>query len=482
MLKSRIFNNVTNLCFWLGKDPDMKLGLQCIPNIIDFSKGVNTYTNSNEIDKWLDFVRLLKHPAFGRLWLVHELALARNATIHIDTDAIHYSDFVDAMSLFMSNHTEMSLLFRRNNMNYRQLNGREIKRAQHFVDVTRDALRVDDSGQFHYKMTIEYLVSLLSDYSCSHPCDRIFAMVAISRDAQPNCDRYYKLHPNYTKSTIAVCQDFVAHCIETSRSLDILCRPWAASIAEGGLKLPTWICPVRSPIQKVFDTSPERTSAESFVGLPGNKVYNASKGAHINFRIVSRPSSQDAKSLLVTGFLIDTIATLAPRAEDSGISPEWLQLGGCDVDNGIIWDEFSRVLVANRGPNGSAVPRWYDRAFVYCLQFRVNGTISPSKITAKSSHVIDFLQRVEPIIWNRKLFVSRDRELIGLAPTACEVGDIICVLHGCSVPVVLRPSWDAHGESYNLLVGECYVHGMMDGEAVEMQKEEDIEVCEIEIR
>ncbi|KAK2603103.1 hypothetical protein N8I77_009585 [Diaporthe amygdali] len=50
-----------------------------------------------------------------------------------------------------------------------------------------------------------------------------------------------------------------------------------------------------------------------------------------------------------------------------------------------------------------------------------------------------------------------------LGPVALEVGDIVCVLFGCKVPFCLRPM----GERY-LLVGECYVHGLMKGGAMDM--------------
>jgi len=50
-----------------------------------------------------------------------------------------------------------------------------------------------------------------------------------------------------------------------------------------------------------------------------------------------------------------------------------------------------------------------------------------------------------------------------LGPAALETGDVVCVLFGSKVPFCLRPM----GERY-LLVGECYVHGLMKGEAMEM--------------
>ena len=48
-----------------------------------------------------------------------------------------------------------------------------------------------------------------------------------------------------------------------------------------------------------------------------------------------------------------------------------------------------------------------------------------------------------------------------LGPKVMEVGDVVCVLFGGKMPFCLRPL----GERY-LLVGECYVHGLMKGEAM----------------
>ena len=47
--------------------------------------------------------------------------------------------------------------------------------------------------------------------------------------------------------------------------------------------------------------------------------------------------------------------------------------------------------------------------------------------------------------------------------------DFICILYGCSVPVVLREQ-KLGEETFWELVGECYVHGMMDGEAMEQDR------------
>jgi hypothetical protein len=61
----------------------------------------------------------------------------------------------------------------------------------------------------------------------------------------------------------------------------------------------------------------------------------------------------------------------------------------------------------------------------------------------------------------------KETNYIGLAPKPAQVGDLICILFGCcTVPIVLRHCEDKKGAVYFQLVGESYMHGIMDEEAV----------------
>lgn len=51
-----------------------------------------------------------------------------------------------------------------------------------------------------------------------------------------------------------------------------------------------------------------------------------------------------------------------------------------------------------------------------------------------------------------------------LVPQVAQNGDHICVLLGGSTPFVLR---EIDGQDEYKLIGEAYVHGIMDGEVVE---------------
>jgi hypothetical protein len=64
--------------------------------------------------------------------------------------------------------------------------------------------------------------------------------------------------------------------------------------------------------------------------------------------------------------------------------------------------------------------------------------------------------------FGRRQFVT-DNGFLGLGPRNMQVGDIVCVLFGGSIPYILRSN-DTSGVFK--LVGESYVHGIMHGEAI----------------
>jgi hypothetical protein len=84
--------------------------------------------------------------------------------------------------------------------------------------------------------------------------------------------------------------------------------------------------------------------------------------------------------------------------------------------------------------------------------------------------VIEYLELAQAVVWGRRLIKMRNGT-IGLGPRAAERGDLVCILFGCSVPVVLRKLEEREGREYFQLVGECYVFGFMSGEVLESLSE-----------
>jgi hypothetical protein len=61
-----------------------------------------------------------------------------------------------------------------------------------------------------------------------------------------------------------------------------------------------------------------------------------------------------------------------------------------------------------------------------------------------------------------RCFAVTDKGYAGLVPTKTKVGDTVCILRGFAVPFILREK-----RPYYTLIGDCYIHGMMQGEMLD---------------
>jgi hypothetical protein len=198
------------------------------------------------------------------------------------------------------------------------------------------------------------------------------------------------------------------------------------------------------------------------------------------------PRSLNGK-LHAKGIILGDISLVSSHVVDGTISEDCLRILDWNPDESFesIKDRTWRTLVANRGPDGKIPPMWYKRACVYALKKTSHeGDLNTSKLMAHESlpeSVLEYLKRVQAIVWSRKFFkcnmslASTTQELfappreclVGVGPRNIEKGDLVCILFGCSVPVILRrsgTSWDGKTPQVRFL-GESYVHGKMDGEA-----------------
>jgi hypothetical protein len=69
--------------------------------------------------------------------------------------------------------------------------------------------------------------------------------------------------------------------------------------------------------------------------------------------------------------------------------------------------------------------------------------------------------------FRRRRLVTTTEGWLGVAPEQAQRGDMVVVVLGCSAPIVLRPIGGSRlGDRY-MVVGDCYVHGLMKGELVD---------------
>jgi hypothetical protein len=309
---------------------------------------------------------------------------------------------------------------------------------------------------------------------------------------------------DYKRSCLEVYIDFLKFCIPKSKSLDILLFPWAPIIHQQNIHskapifktiddelstLPTWITTIdKRSFAPEEQGIHHRINADPLVGRPGHKKspYSASSIQHT--LQYSEPKFLEGKALgrlIVRGFELATIKQKQRMATGGIIPSEWLKLVKWQSSKQEVPERFWRTIVANRDAAGEQAPGHWKRMCQHAVKGRpANGNFSLINVRkyTKLSSMIEFIDRVESVIFDKQM-VSFDQErldgTLGLAPKHAKKGDVVCILYGCSVPVLLRKyvddsrlkchkvdSADRTGETFYRVVGEIYVHGFMEGEAI----------------
>jgi hypothetical protein len=252
---------------------------------------------------------------------------------------------------------------------------------------------------------------------------------------------------DYKLEIYEVCRQFLEFAVIRSKSLDIVCYPWAPEPPKAESTLPSWIGRVlnsrfeRNTVQNIFT----RVHADPLVGTPGNgaRSYNASgktKPYPSRGFIVGR-------TMLVTGFVLDAIKVKTSPAAGGDIPSDWLDLVKWTGSPDPVPDRFWRTLVADRGPGGNRQPPAYfplacKWVFEHSDESRLLSTSKMLENGKCPSIATEFLRRVQAVVWGRSLAMSEGRrgskQLLSLVPQGAQEGDVICIIYGCSVPVILR--------------------------------------------
>jgi hypothetical protein len=297
---------------------------------------------------------------------------------------------------------------------------------------------------------------------------------------------------DYNQPYAEVCKQFIQFAIKGQSSretvLDILCRPWAYEEEDHAKRIamgmPKWVTTIAlAPLEMTSHDSTlglYRRNGDPFVGPPGKPPYNAAGGSFVNDRILkfasftTLPEDQNphrpavVHSIIVTGFMLDRIDVIKDKVTSGALGAlvpeEWLTLGGWLDITQPPPDALWRTLVGDRGPNGSSCPLLYPLCCAEAL--RLSQSVRNLETSAITSHpekyesfVAGFCSRVQEVVVNRRMIRTKalgklglvsGREMTigpppdgrtGLSSTDAKFirkGDMICILHGCSVPVVLR--------------------------------------------
>lgn len=206
-------------------------------------------------------------------------------------------------------------------------------------------------------------------------------------------------------------------------------------------------------------------------------------------------SGIDETTLFANGCLVDIILKMPSHIGESRCRScnrrmmsldEWMRvvcntnLGTCDSWK--ILEALQRSVVWNRAltwtSKGTIVGRLPD-AWINILE-DMNCFTNSCGCDVKgmiNKEVGPVLGCMNIVLGDGRTFAVTERSL-GFIPRTAQEGDIFCILLGCSVPVIFWPSTVSSAFHF---FGESYIHGLMEGQFMQVVSERTLEPDEIDI-
>ena len=393
---------------------------------------------------WLGINDMFSQPYWRRVWIYQEATGPSPTKFYCGNEWFNMTHLCAAV--FFAHHfaewTDLDARFR------------NIARGAAFA---LQAFR--SNGVFTYGTSLLSLLESTRNTESTDPRDKVYAPRGLATDLLPT-----SILPDYRKSVEEVYGDVVRFSLsQPDHGLQVLghvIRPAADSkylkSVHNGPLIPSWI----PDLHDHLGISPFCTNVQS-----SNTAYNAC-GPHRthNARI-------EGSQLILDGSRIDQIKTLTASWEENVFSTGHVRSWALNpphafrIPTGQTLDSaFRTTVLADMNPLTQTRGHIVD----WELLETSNDTLSPSQSARKNEMNVALKSAA-----GCRRFCWTTGGRMGIFPAATRVGDLVCVLFGGQVLYVLRGADHNHFE----FVGECYIHGLMDGEAF---KQGDTHVAEKE--
>ena len=425
---------------------------------------------------------LLSRPYWERVWVVQEVACAKEVLVMCGSERLAFDDFENACfawdmvcdSLYYSRSVSSQFL-KLDSLRHRHL--QQMIRHRNFRILSYLDL---DRPRAPFLAVLESCRHL----KCSNPRDKIYGFLALGG---PHTSRFTAIaSPDYKKSTEEVYCEVAERLLLDDQSLRLV------AIASGVSSCPTNITKLSLP-----SWVPDWTCGDSLQRLnfdfvkPGDNLGDGVDiGQFVRF-------SDDHRTLVAKGVIYDTIAKTYPpewltdmkahkasilgsllgEESSSGIpkfqglfqalslNMEWPEPGNAESRRSFLnkagwylWKFWPRDgEESSHDPTGVLLALDFFRSAPVVL-FQEFEAMIRTGIRWKESDVqkdiVDFWEAATRRMRHRILFET-EQGRIGLGPLDTRMGHKICILHGFSGPLCLESSG-----SWFILRGECCVAGL----------------------
>ncbi|CZR68827.1 uncharacterized protein PAC_18727 [Phialocephala subalpina] len=313
------------------------------------------------------------------------------------------------------------------------------------------------------QMSLIQVLGKLPRFSCTKPQDKIYVAVGLATIPSVSTVPADELVPDYTKPVRAVYMEAVSAILCRSDKQCLLSFLGQVKI-PGQDWLPTW--KVNKLEYSMFGVY---WDGEMAIG-----AYNPCSDVWTDVHI------QDSV-LKVSGLCFDTVDKVYPVFREMTHVPEetilrfWMPSNPRDSypSSGTVEEAFYHTLVADLkiGPSKDG----FSRGVSFDWELAAK---SDSELDLEATRKRDeMLASLRVVCWARRLFWTSNG-YIGIGPPSMKRNDMVCVLGGGQVLYILRQE----EPDVFTFVGECYLHGMMDGQAMKYHDDGTPDFREFQIR
>jgi Heterokaryon incompatibility protein (HET) len=451
-----IYEKAKSVIIWLGHEADDSSYAMKAMNSIDRRWVTRTPQPAKEhriearaIDERAlrAISQLLCRPWWRRVWIIQEATCANNTYLRCGKEKTEFLAVVATVN-FITQHTIQQAL-------QQDFNSPDIIRFHRVITLDQLRLTRRRSGR-----DSDFLSLLDNSRTCeaSDPRDKIFALSGLATDTQREAGK-----PDYCISVDKAYIRFVNAIIESERTLNILghCQEAVRNPQSwSSFKiLPSEFVPKRTLPSWTPDWTLELEATPFMKNeIPNeifsNKVYKASDNYPPSVQL-----AEDLRTLFVRGSAFDSVSNLGEAftcpfsSSIIGLWHSWIEteLGSTYHKKETTHEAFLHTLVADIGIVKGRCVRGF--AAPWPIQ---------NKLDTEDSFTSSSL--IKLALNSRGFFLSK-QGYMGVARYDVTEGDRICILHGGQVPFILRQEG-----TYHLFKGECYVHGLMDGEGMKYPK------------
>ncbi|KFA68692.1 hypothetical protein S40285_02660 [Stachybotrys chlorohalonatus IBT 40285] len=485
-LMNTLYKNARRILVWLGNDEQGLAhgAMHMVHHLHDVFEDdklheVFRIAHSDGLAKqnqelWVPLSSLTKLPWFHRIWIVQEIGTAAPASLFWGDVQIEWEKLSAVARVLNQSYHHLRSAFAVYTPNIRYLH-------QRFVEPEGAYDEHCNRGSFIYEL------HRARPLASKDPRDRVYAF--LGHFSLRTGSRFLAgLEADYSRTVEDVYLDVAVRELKGATSLILLsaCHPGQIpnpkepQVDEPRLPLPSWVPDWRVMPLHIIG-SPETPHRAAGSTTPRLTIDKHRKELHI---VGVRVDAIARVSLPFHGFSFQFRPASKRRVTLEAV---WQRVCGqraFSLDNKYVTGEPALYALLQTLTNACIGGDRSDgyRA-VSAAQWLANGAAFLVRTRRRSDDLCDEIrelaQRGDPYRWSHEAtLVARHRSFAVTAagyfvigPAAVEAGDVVVVLYGGRTPFVLRRTED--GEAW-VLVGECYVHGLMNGEGLSSEAEDEV--------